>query len=61
MSSEQILQKNYIDKLKKRIPKNLIIESVSDKKIHIANEYLKSRKTLFANNSFHFGCTCFIW
>ena len=46
MSSEQILRKNYIDKLKKRIPKNLIIESVSDKKIHLANEYLKSRKTL---------------
>ena len=46
MSSEKILQKNYLDKLKGRIPKNLIIEGISDKKIHIAHEYLKSREKL---------------
>jgi len=58
MSLEQILQKNYIDKLKKRIPKNLIVEAVSDKKIHLANKYLKSRKTLefeFSELDTHFG------
>ena len=32
MSSEKILQKNHLDKLKGRIPKNLIIEGISDKK-----------------------------
>ena len=46
MSSEKILQKDYIENLKKTIPKNLVIEGISDKKIHIANEYLKSREKL---------------
>ena len=58
MNSEKILQKNYIENLKKRIPKNLIIEQISDKKIHIVNEYLKSRKKLefnFSELTSHFG------
>ena len=32
MGSEKILQKDYIENLKKRIPKNLVIEGISDKK-----------------------------
>ena len=51
-------KKNYLDKLKKRIPKNLIIEGVTDKKIHIAHEYLKSREKLefnFSELTSHFG------
>ena len=58
MSSKIISQKNYIDKIKKIIPKNLIIEGISDKKIHIASKYLKSRKKLgfnFIKLSSHFG------
>ena len=58
MSSEKILQKDYLEKLEKRIPKNLIIEEISDKKIHIANEYLKSREKLefnFSELNSHFG------
>ena len=42
MNSEKILQKNYLDKLKGRIPKNLIIEGITDKKIHIATKITKS-------------------
>ena len=58
MSSEKISQENYIENLKKRIPKNLILEEISDKKIHIANEYLNTRKKLefnFSELSPHFG------
>ena len=58
MSSEKISQENYIENLKKRILKNLILEEISDKKIHIANEYLNTRKKLefnFSELSSHFG------
>lgn len=58
MKPEETLQKKYLGKLKQRIPKNLIIEGISDKTIHIANEYLKSRKKLeftFSEISSHFG------
>ena len=58
MTTQKISLEKYIEKLKKRIPKNLIIESVSDKKINIANEYLKSRQKLgfdFSALSSHFG------
>ena len=58
MSSEKILQKNYIENLKKRIPKNLIIENLSNKKINIANEYLRNIQKLefdFGELSCHFG------
>ena len=58
MNSEKILQKDYIENLKKRIPKNLIIGKISDKKIHIVNEYLKSRERLefnFSELTSHFG------
>ena len=58
MNSEKILQKDYIANLKERIPKNLIIEKISDKKIHIVNEYLKSRERLefnFSELTSHFG------
>ena len=44
MTKQKIPLEKYIEKLEKRIPKNLIIEGVSDKKINVANEYLKSRK-----------------
>ncbi len=53
-----ILKENYLDKLKKRIPKNIVIEKVSDKEIHLANEYLESRKELefsFSPLKSHFG------
>ena len=58
MSSEKILQKDYIENLKKKIPKNLVIEGISDKKINLVNEYLKTRKNLgfnFSELSSHFG------
>lgn len=58
MSSEKISLEIYIENLKKRIPENLIIEEISDKKIHIANEYLKSREKLefsFSKLNSHFG------
>ena len=58
MSSIKILQKDYLDRIKKIIPKNLIIEEISDNKIHIVNEYLKSRKKLefnFIELNSHFG------
>ena len=58
MDSKKILQKNYLDKLKGRIPKNLVIKGITDKEIHIAHEYLKSREKLeftFSELSSHFG------
>ena len=42
MSSEKNLQE-YVNKLKKRVPKNLVIEKVTDKNIQIANDYLKNQ------------------
>ena len=42
MCLEQNLQE-YINKLKKRVPKNLVIEKVTDKNIQIANDYLKKQ------------------
>ena len=36
----------YFEKLKKRVPKNLKIEIVTDKNINEANQYLKTRKNL---------------
>ncbi len=48
----------YFDKLKKRVPKNLKIEPVSDVDIKLANEYLKTRKNLefkFSPLQSHFG------
>ena len=57
---EEIYKKKnvHIENLRKRIPKNLIIEGISDKKIHIVNEYLKTRENLgfnFSELSSHFG------
>ncbi len=48
----------YFEKLKKRVPKNLKIEAVTDKSINLANDYLKTRKNLefkFSPLKSHFG------
>jgi hypothetical protein len=51
-------EKNYIEKLRKMVPKNLIIEEISNKKKQIVNEFMKSRKKLgfnFIGLDSHFG------
>ena len=48
----------YLDKLKKLVPKNLVIEEVTESKKELVNEFLKSRKSLgfnFKELTPHFG------
>ena len=58
MLTEKNLQKDYIEKLKKMVPKNLVIEEISDEKKQIVNEFMRSRKKLgfnFTGLNSHFG------
>jgi hypothetical protein len=58
MNSKNNLNQDYLEKLKKFVPKNLIIEEVTEDKKELVNEFLRSRKNLgFAFNGLtpHFG------
>jgi len=58
MNTEKNLQKDYIEKLRKMVPKHLIIEEISDRKKNIVNEFMKTRENLgfnFIGLDSHFG------
>ena len=46
MNSKNNLNQDYLEKLKKFVPKNLIIEEVTEDKKELVNEFLRSRKNL---------------
>ena len=58
MNSKNNLNQDYLEKLKRFVPKNLIIEEVTEDKKELVNEFLRSRKNLgftFNGLSPHFG------
>ena len=58
MNTEKNLQKDYLEKLRKMVPKHLIIEEISDRKKNIVNEFMKTRENLgfnFIGLDSHFG------
>tara|TARA_B100000767_G_scaffold19985_1_gene18188 strand:+ start:2675 stop:3616 length:942 start_codon:yes stop_codon:yes gene_type:complete len=58
MNSKNNLNQDYLEKLNKFVPKNLIIEEVTEDKKKLVNDFLKSRKNLefnFTEINPHFG------
>ena len=58
MNSRNNLDQDYLEKLEKFVPKNIIIEDVSEDKKELVNDFLKSRKNLefnFTELNPHFG------
>ena len=49
MNSRNNLDQDYLEKLKKFVPKNITIEDVSEDKKELVNDFLKSRKNLEFN------------
>ena len=53
------MQKDYKEQLRKLVPKNLVIEEVTDNNKKIVNEFMESREKLeftFTGLDDHFGC-----